>query len=93
MKANRMSMWAVAAVMAAMLAVGSAGRAEAGLSGPRQLPVEDLVKRVGGGINHQVSDGLAAARRVALTAIRPLLRMLPEDWEWQQPPVHQPIAD
>jgi hypothetical protein len=89
MKKNPWSVWAVAVVMAAALAIGLAGNADARLGGGMRLPVDDTVEVNGLGANHQVSDGIAAVRRVGLGLIKPVLGILPDDWEWLRLPVYQ----
>lgn len=93
MKKNPWSVWAAAVVMAAALSIGSAGNADARLGGGMRLPVDDTVEVNGLGANHQVSDGIAAVRRAGLGLIKPVLWILPDDWEWLRLPVYQTVPN
>lgn len=90
MKRNHRGIWAAAVVVAAAMIMGSAGSAEARLGGGIRMPVDDTQEVNGIGLNHQVSDGLATLRRAGLGLIRPVMYILPEDWEWMKLPVYQP---
>ncbi len=89
MNRNHWTMWAAAAVMAAALSVGTAGRADARLGMGIRMPVDDAVEADGIGANHQVGDGLATLRRVGLDVIKPVMYLLPDDWGWLQLPIRQ----